>query len=183
MLLILPIFTFILVTFFRQYNTLVLLLFLLATSSLFVLFTLKFNLKNDLLLFLLWFMCLLLSISDYYHYLVDPKILYSFSLISLSVFFKNQLFSWQLFFVPSLLFLLFFVLDKLLPDSFGGGDVKLLMILAFFLSAQQILFIILIASFTGIIFLLIFNFLCKNTLKHLPFVPFITFALIIVTIY
>lgn len=182
-LLILPILSLIIYNFFRNYNTNILVSFLITSSLLSYFFTLYFSWQDDNYLFILWVMCLVLSISDYYYYLVEPNILYSFTLFSFYLFSQNHSFTWLTFILPFTLLLFFSCLDMLLPNSFGGGDVKLLMILAFFLSSQEILLLILVASFIGIVFILINNKLKQHHLTKLPFVPFITIALIFITTY
>lgn len=183
LLLILPIFGLIIYQFFRNYNMTSLILFLIMSFLLSYFFIIYFNWHDDNYLFILWIMCLILSVSDYYYYFVEPNILFSFTLFSFYLFFRNHLFTWHNFILPFALLLFFSCLDMLLPDSFGGGDVKLLMILAFFLSTQEILLLILVASFMGIVFIIINNKLQQHHLTKLPFVPFITIALILVTTY
>ena len=153
-------------------------IFLLTT----LLFLIHFSLSEDSYLLVLWLMSLTLSLNDYLYYLVEPTILYSLSLLSLFLFTVNYKIYFSLLLSPFFLIIFFYLFSLLLPNRIGGGDIKLLAIYAFFISFQEMLYLILIASSLGILFILTFNCLTKQTLKKLPFVPFLTIALIIVTI-
>jgi hypothetical protein len=59
----------------------------------------------------------------------------------------------------------------------------LLIIYAYFISFEQLLYLLLLASATGIIFLLLINSIYAQPLRKLPFVPFLTFSLIITSLF
>ena len=68
-------------------------------------------------------------------------------------------------------------------DGIGGGDMKLLALVGAFLGYKLILFVLLIASFTGVIvgiFVIIFT---KNRYFPIPFGPFIAFGGLLVIFF
>ena len=158
-------------------------LFELLTGSLVLLFKLTIGFKiTTIYLFLLLIMSLTLSLTDILYMIVEPKILYFFSFIAYLFFHLNHSFSVHSLSTPVFIFLFFLILTQFMPDSIGGGDIKLLISWAFFLNLIQCLEIILIASFLGIIFILFYQFIFSKTIRKLPFVPFLTFGLMVVTL-
>lgn len=140
-------------------------------------------LQRDTYLLLLWLMSLLLSITDLIYLTVEPKILYPFSLFTFLSYQQVYPFSVNKLLLPMGLIFFFFCLSYFYPHSIGGGDIKLLIIYAYFISFKQLVYLLLLSSATGIIFLLLINSLYTQPLIKLPFVPFLTFSLIITSIF
>lgn len=154
------------------------------TAFLLVLFYSHFSLTTDTFyLLILWLMGLTLSLTDLFYYLVEPKILYPFSLLSGIAYCFTHNLQLNLLITPILLVLIFLLLVTIIPNSIGGGDIKLLIIWSFFLSSHQVLWLIFIASFLEIIFIVFMNILLKIQIARLPFVPFLSIGLILVTIF
>lgn len=140
-------------------------------------------LPRDSYLLLLWLMSLLLSVTDLLYLTVEPKILYPFSLFAFLSYQQTFPFSVNKLLLPMSLILFFFCLTYFYPQTIGGGDIKLLIIYAYFISFEQLLYLLLLASATGIIFLLLINSIYTQPLRKLPFVPFLTFSLIIISLF
>ena len=155
--------------------------FLCLIGLLTLIFIYYFNHTTYFYLLILWLMSLALSLTDMIYLTVEPIILYPLSFIYFLCYYQNHSFSFISLGTPLFLFLFFFILDYFLPNSFGGGDVKLLMVYSIFLSFIQLLYLILIASLLGIIFFFINSKLLKKEIYHLPFVPFLTVSLIFVS--
>lgn len=148
-----------------------------------VIFTHSFNLETDYYLLLLWLMSLMLSLSDYLYYLVEPTILYSLALFSFLGFCLTHPVQLSVILLPLIVIFSFYLLQLLLPNSIGGGDVKLIFVYAFFITYEQLLYLILIASSLGLLFIGSYFILTKQSIKRLPFVPFLAMAFIIVTLF
>ncbi|MEG0255197.1 prepilin peptidase [Vagococcus sp.] len=158
-------------------------IFEILTGITFLIFYTHFPISwNYFYLLLLWLMGLTLSLTDYLYYLVEPKIMYSLSCFALISFFITHGFSLHYFISTAFILILFLLLSLYLPKSIGGGDIKLLLIWSIFLSILDLLWLLLIASLTGIIFIVLTRLLFKKKLIKLPFVPFLTFALFLVTL-
>lgn len=157
--------------------------FLFFINILTLIFIYHFHHSTYFYLLILWLMSLALSLTDIIYLTVEPFILYPLSFISLLCYFQNHSFHFTLLGTPLFLFLLFFILDYFLPNSFGGGDVKLLMVYGIFFPFIQLLYLILMASLLGIIFFFIYANLFHKELKHLPFVPFLFISLILVSCF
>lgn len=120
---------------------------------------------------------MLLSLTDLFFYHVEPKILYPTTALMLIISLETQQpIYWLNLFI---LALLFYVLLRLIPDGFGGGDVQLLLCWSLFLSVFQIGQLIFIACSLGILAYLFMHF-SSTSKKKLPFVPFLLAALVIV---
>lgn len=159
-------------------------LFELLTGSSVILFELTIGIHIDTLyLLILWITGLTLSLTDYLYLLVEPNILYSGSLTALLFFYFNHAFSVHSLSTPLIILSFFYLLTLLLPNSIGGGDIKLLVIWGIFFPLVVCLKIILIASLSGIIFILLYQILFNKKIQRLPFVPFLTFGLIIITLF
>ncbi|MGY3765720.1 prepilin peptidase [Vagococcus vulneris] len=141
-----------------------------------------FSAYHQLILGILLILCLILSLTDYLYGIAEPKILYSFSIILLICL---------LFTAPYLLhpltalilFIAFQLIHWLMPNSLGGGDSKLITVLGLFIGGYQIIWVIFFASFSGLIFILCFNFLSKSQIIRLPFIPFITLGYMLSIIF
>lgn len=120
---------------------------------------------------------LLLCLTDLFYYYVEPKILYPATITMLILaWLDNRTFNWQ---NMVLLALIFFILLRIFPKSFGDGDIKLLICWSFFLTTYQLSLLLFFASLFGLITFLLFT-LVKSTKKKLPFVPFLWAALLLV---
>lgn len=99
-----------------------------------------------------------------------------FCLLSLFLF-EPDAFSQQLI-QATLLFLIFYLFYQVLPDALGGGDIKLISILALLLSQEKILLLLFYASASALAFLALAKFFCdwKAQDGRLPFAPFIMWA-------
>lgn len=139
--------------------------------------------SKDSYLLLLWLMSLLLSITDLLYLTVEPKILYPFSLLAFLSYQQFQPISVNKLLLPLGVVLFFFCLTYFYPQTIGGGDIKLLIIYAYFISFEQLLHLLLLASSMGVVFLLLFNTFSTQPLRKLPFVPFLTFSLIITSLF
>lgn len=124
----------------------------------------------------------IVSITDYLYLLVPDR--FQIFLVSAALFQHSllPLSDWKAAAISSvvvfslLLFTLFVV-----PDGLGGGDIKLLSILAFAFGLQQSLSILLVSSFSACLFLTAGRFFNKKNIgQRLPFVPFITVAVLLV---
>ncbi len=159
-------------------------LFEIITGLLFLLFYHHFSFSLETLYILfLWLMAITLSLTDYLYYLVDPKILYFFSIITSCFYYATHQLSLDVFFSPFFIVIVFLILTICMPNSIGGGDIKLLIAWSFFLSLTNILWLILIASLLGIIFIFFTKLTTNKKIEKIPFVPFLSIALILVTIY
>ncbi|CZR00947.1 Hypothetical protein Tpal_2592 [Trichococcus palustris] len=124
----------------------------------------------------------IISITDYLYLLVPDR--FQILLVSAALFLHGNLpFSdWKASAISFaaifslLLFTLFVV-----PDGLGGGDIKLLSILAFAFGLRQSLSILLVSSLSACLFLAAgYFFNKKNIGQRLPFVPFIAIAVLLV---
>lgn len=129
----------------------------------------------DLLLLVMTF---LLSVTDIYYLRVEPKLFYPFFLVICFVHFHLK---FPFHFIPSFfVFISLSLVNVFLDDSLGGGDILLITALGILLEVELLLRLLLIASSSGILFILFSTLLLKNTIRQLPFVPFLTLGLFIV---
>ena len=142
-----------------------------------------FPLPESIYLLSLWLVSFTLSLTDYLSLMVEPFILYPFALITFIFFVSYQPFNLVHFILPCGIYIFFCCLDMFMSDSIGGGDIKLLMIYGFFLSFQQILYLILISSISGLLFILLVHITTGKRVDKLPFVPFLTLGLILATLW
>lgn len=127
---------------------------------------------------LLCYMALTLALTDLFYQLVEPKILSSFSFCLLMSHYFDPNLSKIYFLDTIILFLSLTLLNQLIPNGIGGGDIKLLTVWSFFLGYYSLLFIILWACFSCLCFLLIRKGASpQSSLIKIPFVPFLTFGL------
>lgn len=134
-------------------------------------------------LFTLWWMSFLLSLTDYLFLTVAPLILYPLTCLASYYYILLTPISIISFIEPIFIFIFFFTLEFYLANAIGDGDVILLMIYSFFLPILQLLYLVLIASLLGILFLFSSQFFYHKQIKHLPFVPFLTISLIVTSLY
>ncbi|MHC5228018.1 prepilin peptidase [Enterococcus sp. LJL99] len=128
------------------------------------------------LLFLL--MAYVLSLTDLLYLIVEPKIL--FISTALLCFFHLYLSFPIHFFTAGALFigLSLFNLNK--KEQLGGGDILLISIWGLFLGSFPLTILLLVASVSGLLFILIFKYVLGNSIIELPFVPFLSIGLFIV---
>lgn len=159
-------------------------LFELLMGITFAIFFQQFSVQvNHLYLLILWAMGMTLSLTDYLYYLVEPKIMYSFGSIAFLCFIKIHPFSYNIFLTTIFVAFLFLLLTTLMPHSIGGGDIKLLLIWSLFVTTKDMLWLLLFASISGIIFAISTSILLNKKITKLPFVPFLTIGLIAVTLF
>lgn len=135
------------------------------------------------LILILLYLCLILSLTDYLYGIVEPKILYpvTFLLLIWAFYHHDTMTLHGYALICTTLF--FMIIHYLLPNSLGGGDSKLLITLSLFLGLTLTLWIILFASLSGIIFILISNTLTHQNIKKIPFVPFITLGYVLTFLF
>lgn len=122
------------------------------------------------LFWLLW--SVTLALTDRYYYLIEPRLF----LTGGSILWLIQSWSGAPFHWGTLIYCggLFTLLGLCLKDRFGLGDVLLLGSWSPWLSFLDFTFLLTLATFLGLIFLLFFR---RYRHQPLPFVPFLTIAL------
>lgn len=135
-----------------------------------------------LIFYLLLLMSLTLSLTDILYWQVDPTLLSLFSSLSLLLSLYYNGFNWLNLLGPLVIFLLFFILDIFLKNAIGGGDIKLLLVYAYFLPLIDLTQLIFFASLSGILFILFYSRFTHKQLTKIPFVPFLTLGLFL-TLY
>lgn len=126
--------------------------------------------------YLIWLtMAFLLSLTDLFYWTVEPKILYPFGFLLWMILF---LCAWQLYF-STLIFLLLInlIVYFFLQDYFGFGDVLLLLFWGPWFSLHQLFILLFVASLSGLILSALLTLIRKKTIRHLPFVPFLSLGL------
>ncbi len=130
--------------------------------------------------FILTLTAITLSLTDYYYYLVEPRILYASGLLMITLTLIFRTIHYPYFLTAIVMWAALRFLDHLLPNSLGLGDRKLLIIWSCFLSFYQILWIVFIGSIAGTFFFILqHRFSSANTKDLLPFVPFLSIGLFI----
>lgn len=134
---------------------------------------------------LMLFILSYLAILDYNYYLTDIRyIAYIFLFSIANLLFFDNLFLYEklfcLFFCLGF-FALFIPLTKLIykKEVFGLGDAILLIAISPIFQMEQMLILLLTASLSGIFYYCIYWLIKKQKLIKLPFVPFISFAVIV----
>lgn len=124
---------------------------------------------------LLMLTALLLSITDSLYWLVEPLIFFPLTLCTaLAIWLLETPFSFHL--VDSLFITAILVgVSRLLPNRLGDGDIWLLSSWGLFLGAYGLNLIVLVACLSALLWILIRN---KTSSSPVPFVPFLTGALI-----
>lgn len=146
-------------------------LFFIGSS---IIYLLLLTTKLSMVMILLIIMGVYLSIIDFYYYVVDPylSVLFIIGLLTLYPSINKLL--------PLYVLLFFLLLNYLMPKKLGFGDIKLLVYWSVFLSPIQLLWLIFIASFIGILYIMLYQLLTSHPLTKIAFVPFLTIALTIV---
>lgn len=145
------------------------------TGCLFVLFLPELSWQNGWLLF--WVLSsYVLAMIDYDTFLVDGRILIFSGLTLICV---ALLLGWPLHWTyPLIMIASFYLLQKLLPNSMGSGDLWIIALWSLFLQIDELLIILIVASGSGILFYILQR-LRKKVLTEIPFVPFLFFALLV----
>lgn len=128
------------------------------------------------ILFLL--MAIILSLTDIFYLVVEPKIFYPLSLILCLWHFYLALPFYPL--VSCGIFWGLHSLNYFFPDSVGGGDIILLTVWGALIGGEALILLLFIASSSGLFFLLFYKFHLKKELDSLPFVPFLSLGLLFI---
>lgn len=144
-------------------------------GCLLVLFLSELTWQNLWLLF--WVLSsFVLALIDYDTFLVEGKtLLFSGSLLIIGALFLNWSLHWT---YPLIITASFYLLQRLLPNSMGSGDLWIIALWSLFLQMDELLILLMIASGSGILFYCLQQ-LRKKSLNEIPFVPFLFFALLI----
>lgn len=81
-----------------------------------------------------------------------------------------------------LLFILFYLLNRISGGGIGMGDVKLITLLGFFIGLLDTLVLVFAAMLTTLLFGIFWRMLKDPTLTALPFVPFLFFSYLLLTV-
>lgn len=134
----------------------------------------KFTLANKLTLLVWLTMAFVLSLADWLYQLIDPFLLYPFTIALWLVQVWNQApFSWLRFF----LFLGLYLYGERHWHFIGNGDLILFFLWFPWLSWQQIHLLLFIASGVGIVYYCFLRYIKKRPSDRLPFVPFLSIGL------
>ncbi|ALS02480.1 hypothetical protein ATZ33_14160 [Enterococcus silesiacus] len=119
-----------------------------------------------------------LSLTDIFYLIVEPKIFY---LLSVILCIGHIYLALPVYLFTSLItFLSLLSLNFIFKNSIGGGDIVILTLWGALIGAKSLIFLLLIASSSGLIFLLFCRFVLKKTIRQLPFVPFLSIGLFVV---
>lgn len=121
---------------------------------------------------------LVLAVIDWDYLIVEMRIFYcTGGLLLLSGAYLFHL-NWL---HPLIIGALFYLSQKILPNSLGLGDLWVIGLWSFFLSGYELLQILFIASFSGLAFFALEAFRKKKP-KQLPFLPFLFIGLLFLLI-
>ncbi|MCB5952708.1 prepilin peptidase [Enterococcus sp. BWT-B8] len=127
--------------------------------------------------FLLLSMGGLLSLTDIFYLIVEPKLLLFLTFI---LFIWHLCFSLPLYYFTGLIiFILLTILNRLFNQAIGGGDILLLSCWGLLLGMNVILFIVFIASSSALIYALVYPLFYHKKIKQIPFVPFLFWGLLL----
>lgn len=123
-----------------------------------------------------------LSLLDYHYYLTDSRyivVIFLLGVTELLFEYPDRIneFLW-IFWLLSIFFGIFLPLSNyfMKRDALGLGDVWLLLALTPFFSLDQMIFMILFACLSGLVFGLGYFGYYRYKIHRLPFIPFITFS-------
>lgn len=119
----------------------------------------------------------LLSLTDCFYLIVEPKIFYPCSLILWLLQLSQMPFHWMT--IVYCLVLCGIILWKY-RERFGFGDVLLLLSWSPWLTLTEFCLLLLLASIFGLLIFAFYNLLVKKSLKELPFVPCLSIALAVI---
>lgn len=136
---------------------------------------------KDCVITLCWLTtALLLSLTDIFYLIIEPKIFYPthLGLTSLFLFFKMPIY-WE---SVMLYFLICSVIILFLKEAMGMGDLLLLLFWVPWLTLIELTQLLLIASSSALIVYLVISLVSTKQIKtlQLPFVPFLSLGLFIV---
>lgn len=135
-------------------------------------------------LLLLYLMALSLSITDYYYLVVCPILYFVFVCLCLFSFLLEEHFFMLHFFQALGCYLFFKAFSFYFSSRLGGGDIKILIFWCLLFDLHSVLWIIFWASFWAILasfYSSSFSLSLAN--QAIPFVPFLTAGLFLVTLY
>lgn len=143
--------------------------------------TLSFGIVDPVIALLLMILCFL-SVLDYCYYLTDIRyvaVIFVLALLAAvtEAYRESLLFCCLCFGMLGLCSRL--ILKK---EVLGSGDSLLLIALSPLFSLEEICFLLLIASLSGIVFYLLYYVMKKEKLTKLPFIPFISFSTFVLII-
>lgn len=144
--------------------------------------TTKTTFSHFVLFTLILALLIYLSLLDYTYYLTDVRFIFILFILSLAegLFFNFQFLEERIFslFITSIFFSLFPLIVQccLNKEGFGQGDAILLYAIAPLFNLTQMLSLLLCASVTGCIYAFIKQFIFKQKIEKMPFIPFITFS-------
>ncbi|WP_086445309.1 prepilin peptidase [Candidatus Enterococcus lemimoniae] len=126
-------------------------------------------------------MAVVLSLTDLFYLIVEPRLFYTCSILLCigHIYLALPFFP----FTSLILFIALQILNYIFPDSVGGGDIFLLTVWGLFLGGESIIFLLFIASSSGLLFLFIYQYILKKTIRQLPFVPFLSIGLFFALIW
>lgn len=117
----------------------------------------------------------ILALIDIEYLIVEPRLFLSSSslLLIAAILLQQPLYLWH----PPVVLVAYLLLQAILPNSLGQGDLWLLTVWSLFLTGQDLLLLLVIASLGGICF---FGYQKQKGIpqKEIPFVPFLTLGLI-----
>ncbi|EOI06693.1 hypothetical protein UAY_00035 [Enterococcus moraviensis ATCC BAA-383] len=116
-----------------------------------------------------------LSLTDIFYLIVAPRLFYplAFFLCAWHIYLALPIY----FFTSFAIFISLYGLTKIYPDSIGGGDIILLVLLGALLGYEPLIFLLFCASSSGLLFLLVYQSVFQKKIRRLPFVPFLTIGL------
>jgi leader peptidase (prepilin peptidase)/N-methyltransferase len=133
---------------------------------------------SSLYTFLFLSMGILLSLTDSLYMIVEPKILFSFFILLTT---WHLWFAFPIFMKSSLLIAVFlYSLNRIFPQSIGGGDILLLACWSLLLGWENILLLVFSASVCALLYSLFYWCYSRKKKQHIPFVPFLTIGLFFV---
>lgn len=141
-------------------------------------FLITFKAIHPLYYLFFLFTAIVLSLTDFFYLIVEPKLFYSLSILLCIGHFYLALPVYL--FTSVSIFLSLHSLNYILPDSVGGGDILLLTLWGALLGNESLIFLLFIASSSGLLFLLYCQFILQKNLRQLPFVPFLSIGLVVV---
>ncbi|MGX2974920.1 prepilin peptidase [Ursidibacter arcticus] len=150
---------------------------------LFLLFSLFSSYSIFILLII--FILIYLSFIDIYYYLTDIHYIAIIFLLTITeLLFNQSYFLYERIFTLFIAILFFSLLSLLIKyilkkETLGSGDIILLIALSPLFSLEQFCWLLFIASLVGIGYSLIFYLATKKRLTKLPFIPFISFSVMI----
>lgn len=136
----------------------------------------------DQVIFLFWFtMAYLLSLTDYFYLIVEPKILYPFTFLLWLTSFYFQ----KPFYYTTLILLVVFAVSVyfFFFDFFGFGDCLLLLAWGPWLPLPSLAFLLACASCAALLLVGLKKISQKDVPRQIPFVPYLSLGLVVVLLF